>query len=113
MSELSEWELEQKRQEELGLPRCQGCDVVLLDGKKEAWKEKGDVGDWISLELVCAGCAKDNLRSFERLTCQCTCGCADRAVTVFNGYLSCESCERDHTQTEEYSVEDPDDLEWG
>lgn len=97
MSELSEWELEQRRQQEQGLPRCQICDDVLLDGKAEAWKERGDVGDWISLELICSRCVKGKEKSFESLTCQCTCGCSGRAVTVFNGYLSCEDCERDHT----------------
>jgi hypothetical protein len=91
-----------------GLPRCQQCRRVLLDGKAEAWMEKGDIGDWISLELICSECAKDKHKSHEALKCQCNkCACRSNAVTVLCGFQSCAVCEDKHAVVLFDPQEDP------
>lgn len=106
---MDEQELWEKQEQERGLPRCQQCNAVLLNGSAEAWMEKGDVGDWISLELICTTCVEGKKKSHEPLKCQCTkCACRSNAVTVLCGYQSCAECESKHAVV----LPDPQDDEW-
>lgn len=79
--------------EEAGLPRCQTCRQALLDGSTKAMKEKGDVGDWTSLELVCVKCGAVK-KGLEVLQCESpTCREeGEPAVTVAFGYALCKTC---------------------
>lgn len=99
---------EQKEEDERGLPRCESCDKALLDGSEQAWMYKGDVGDWMSLELICIRCAKGKRKTHKPLECQCPrCACTEPAVTVICGFLSCAACEKDHASV----LSDPQDVE--
>lgn len=77
--------------EDAGLPRCQTCNKVPLDGTTAAMKERGDVGDWISLELVCFDCG-DGKKGLETVHCE---DCSRPAVTVCGGIALCHECSTD------------------
>jgi len=75
-----------------GLPRCQTCGRVLLDGSTQAMKEKGDIGDWTSLELVCTTCGAGK-QGLELLRCESPmCLRGEPAVAVGFGYALCGAC---------------------
>jgi len=82
-------------------PVCHKCNKPLLNGKNAAWKERGDVGDWTNLLLLCDEHRPARRAGFyqthQQLRCECPCRCGGVAVTVAMGKLSCASCYTHHT----------------
>ena len=99
---------EQKEEDERGLPHCESCNKALLNGSEQAWMFKGDIGDWMSLELICSSCVTGKKKSHEPLRCECPkCACSEPAVTVLCGFLSCSTCDKEHAVI----LADPQDEE--